>query len=239
MTIRYAIADLKSNSLWSRQQKDFLTGIHGASLWPDETDAEYELKKMLLNSQSMQQVDASNLRVVRVDLDQNRITTIPVATQTLHQMPNNSLQKPLPNPSQGTESCNVQKVVAILEHDDFLKQLNDFCTIATYAEELKTALQCGISLSDKAIEDMLHVIELGTFNACQGYEIAKNVKELRQKRRKMKDELTALNLLIPDEQMDKAKLNAGTCAKWLRNMDSRTYTFRDTTIKQKFGNLVK
>lgn len=246
MSVRYAIADLESNALWSRQQKDFLviqgtdflTSIQGASLWPEETDAEYELKKMLLNSQSMQHVNVPNLRVVQVDLDQHRITTIPVATQALPQMPNGTLQKPLLNPSQVTELRDVKEVAAILEHGDFLKQLNDFCKIATYAEELKTALQYGISLSDKAIEDMLHVIELGTFNACQGYEISKTLKGLRQKRRRMKDELTALNLLIPDEQINRDKMSAAICANWLKNMDGRTYTFRNADVKQKFGNLV-
>lgn len=42
---------------------------------------------------------------------------------------------------------------------------------------------------DEEIQDLLHVLELGTFNASEGYKLAKEIQKLRKERRILKDEM--------------------------------------------------
>lgn len=52
-----------------------------------------------------------------------------------------------------------------------------------------------IQRADWEEQDILHLAELENFNAFQGYSIAEQIKKVRNKRRKYKDELEALNSL--------------------------------------------
>lgn len=57
-----------------------------------------------------------------------------------------------------------------------------------YIEELKQV--------DLEIQDVLHFIENGKFNVVQGYDFAKQIQILRQKRRHVKNEIEPLQSLI-------------------------------------------
>lgn len=52
-----------------------------------------------------------------------------------------------------------------------------------------------VQRSDWEEQDLLHLAELGNFNAAEGYYITKQISNVRKKRRKYKDELEALSEL--------------------------------------------
>ena len=52
--------------------------------------------------------------------------------------------------------------------------------------------QSGI---DKQINDILHFIEFEKFSACEGFKLCRALKELRLKRRKVKNELELINII--------------------------------------------
>lgn len=45
---------------------------------------------------------------------------------------------------------------------------------------------------DSEIQDILHVIELTSFDACKGFKWAKELQKLRKERRRLKDEIESL-----------------------------------------------
>lgn len=49
---------------------------------------------------------------------------------------------------------------------------------------------------EKEMVDLYHVIEFGTFNAVQGYKLAKRVKETRQRRREVKEDVDLLAPIV-------------------------------------------
>ena len=53
-----------------------------------------------------------------------------------------------------------------------------------------------VSYCDKAIQDMLHIIECEKFNVCEGYKYANKLRQLRQQRRVAKNELEAIKPLV-------------------------------------------
>lgn len=48
---------------------------------------------------------------------------------------------------------------------------------------------------DKQISDILHFIEFERFSACEGFKLCKALKELRLKRREIKNELELINII--------------------------------------------
>lgn len=79
--------------------------------------------------------------------------------------------------------------------------------------------------------DLLHLIELTTFNAAEGYKIAKRIKEIRQERRRLKDENEQLKHIEPIltkwrdrlQQLDKV---VGDIRKAKMNKVNRSYRCR-------------
>lgn len=51
---------------------------------------------------------------------------------------------------------------------------------------------------ESEIQDILHVIELTNFNACDGYKWAKELQTLRHQRRMLKDEIDLLEPIAKD-----------------------------------------
>lgn len=92
-------------------------------------------------------------------------------------------------------------------HDEFVKEL---------------------STQDKMTSDILHRIELGTFNACEGYKLCKKIKEVRQERRVIKDELEPLKKLHGTILTIKSKVQKSNknIVKMEQNMQNRSYTPR-------------
>ncbi|WP_339147654.1 MULTISPECIES: hypothetical protein [unclassified Sutcliffiella] len=75
---------------------------------------------------------------------------------------------------------------------------------------------------EEEIQDILHVIELGRFNASDGYKLAKELQNARIERRKLKD---ALELLKPIKDLmtftKPTESNIGKVLGDLRNIKKR------------------
>lgn len=54
-------------------------------------------------------------------------------------------------------------------------------------ENLPSQTYSNLSTLDKEQSDVLHMIEFGNFNACEGYKLAKRLQEIRWARRNAKD----------------------------------------------------
>ena len=87
----------------------------------------------------------------------------------------------------------------------------------------KEWLQDMHSRVDQEISDILHYIEFFSFNACEGYKLAKELKELRLKRRDIKNQLEAINII---SQHTCNMLTDGKTNKALSSIESKQYTPR-------------
>ncbi len=82
------------------------------------------------------------------------------------------------------------------------------CQTCKYAVELKqlfneisdeyNRLYLEIGKCDLKQQDLLHKIESSNFNAAQGYQLAKELKELREKRREVKNDFTIIEMIKKD-----------------------------------------
>ena len=82
------------------------------------------------------------------------------------------------------------------------------CQTYKYAVELKqlfneisdeyNRLYFEIGKCDLKQQDLLHKIESSNFNAAQGYKLAKEIKELREKRREVKNDFTIIEMIKKD-----------------------------------------
>ena len=57
------------------------------------------------------------------------------------------------------------------------------------------------------MQDIMHYAEFATFNASEGYNIAKELKNVREKRRKIKDELDVLTFIQQTVKERKQQIN--------------------------------
>lgn len=89
---------------------------------------------------------------------------------------------------------------------------------------------------DLEIMDILHIIELGTYNAAQGYKLTSKLKELRKKRRILKDELSiyqSIRINFNNKNCNRASQESKKAEQTLEN---RTYSFR---VMKKDNELAK
>ncbi|WP_341323481.1 hypothetical protein NSQ62_08380 [Solibacillus sp. FSL H8-0523] len=91
-----------------------------------------------------------------------------------------------------------------------------------------------ISNADLEIQDLLHLVELGRFNAAEGYSIANQIKEARIKRRNAKDEMeTLFNIKSVINQQSKLEPHVlginKTIERTIKQKSERKYTARVRT----------
>ena len=80
---------------------------------------------------------------------------------------------------------------------EFLEQLSDISNdMIVYQNNLFKQL----SQFDLMEQDVLHKIERDTFNAAQGYKLAKTLKDIRNKRRVVKNEIETFKYIVPLQQ---------------------------------------
>ena len=86
-----------------------------------------------------------------------------------------------------------------------------------------------LSKYDKMQEVILHKIENDKFSACDGYKLAKEIKDIREQRRLVKNEITPLSLLkksIEEQKNNLIKVNKSieSSARKLSNaMENKSY----------------
>ena len=83
---------------------------------------------------------------------------------------------------------------------------------------------------DKEISDILHYIEFYNFSACDGYKLARELKTLRLKRRDIKNQLEAINIIschtcnmLADGKTNKA-LNGIECKQYTPRVLTEMFT---------------
>ena len=70
--------------------------------------------------------------------------------------------------------------------------VTDFDALARIAKSNKDFAVEQLSICDRSLTDVLHRIELGKFNACEGYKLASMIQDILIERRKYKSVLSAI-----------------------------------------------
>ena len=96
--------------------------------------------------------------------------------------------------------------------------VTDFDALARIAKSNKDFAVEQLSICDRSLTDVLHRIELGKFNACEGYKLASMIQDILIERRKYKDFIYLSNVLMSSGADTIVKNNViGS----IRNMDNR------------------
>lgn len=83
---------------------------------------------------------------------------------------------------------------------------------------LKQNLSEEVQRTDNITQDLLHELELGNLDAVEMMAVAKQLKEVRQERRKYKDELARTNTLKGFTDKYNNKLIVGDIIQLLKNL---------------------
>lgn len=104
------------------------------------------------------------------------------------------------------EECEIQKEVKTEKRyvNNFGK-VGDAIELILNLEGYKNTLTEKIVKVDKEICDLLHAAEFKRFNAYQGYEFYRKVRDARIRRREIKDELKEIEIFI--DSVDKRNLD--------------------------------
>lgn len=79
--------------------------------------------------------------------------------------------------------------------DDLKESIGSLSNKLSILKGNKEWLLEELSNIDKQICDVLHFLEFNSFSACEGYKLCKALKELRLKRREVKNELELINIV--------------------------------------------
>lgn len=241
MGIRYAIKEPQSKKFFARNNRQkFVTDPLKASLWQAKKEAEKALKALRKNPQAAIKPLTVNMQVVVIDTEEvikeKEATSTADRNNTEYQTTKATNQ----NWEQLSQEIDSEQFLKSIDSEQILKAIEAYCEFMRRVSGVKQLLQAGISNSDKKVEDLAHVAELGVFNASKGYEISMELKRTRQQRRKEKDALLALAKMIPAEKEEETRKNAENCLAWLETVkQGRTYNFRDKEMEQRFGYLLK
>ena len=106
----------------------------------------------------------------------------------------------------------------------WLSSIGNFKQFVNTFELIKASLCAELGEVNKEMCDILHYIEFGKLNACQGWAAAEMTKNTRQQRRKVKDAMYIIDEIIKGKNRDVSEYeNAQTVIFYLNN---RKYTPR-------------
>lgn len=110
--------------------------------------------------------------------------------------------------------------------DTAIKCINQIIEIVDQANSEYRALSGQLSSLDLETQDLLHFLENETFNVVRGYYLAKQLKDIRIKRRAIKKDLELFQILINSlDSIDFKKINQKLYKK-IENRENYTYTPR-------------
>lgn len=107
--------------------------------------------------------------------------------------------------------------------NDYISTLIQFCSDL---RQYRTNLNYLLSQVDKEICDIMHYIEFNTLDAANGYKMYKMLRDCRLRRRKIKDDLEKVNMIIPALGSAELLGNLKTCLNQMNGLDHRKYTPR-------------
>ncbi len=119
--------------------------------------------------------------------------------------------------------CDVKEThVSVQTWVERIKGLNG---LADDALQRKTELASQLSTPDKRKVDMEHEIEFAAkVNACNGYKMFRELKDLLEQRRIVKDELLIVDTIL---RSDFGKIAAGNIQKCVDGLSTRKYMYRN------------
>ena len=98
--------------------------------------------------------------------------------------------------------------------------------IISEAKIRKEELKISLSNTDKELSNRLHIIELeNNKNACQGYNEYRQIRNIMQKRREIKDELLIISNVLRHDFTGFTKENVH---KSIAGLSNRKFTLRIT-----------
>lgn len=89
----------------------------------------------------------------------------------------------------------VKKDYTKIDFDQFQKDFDDLSEQFRSIKSNKNSLVEQLSEADRKISDIEHYLEFYTFNACDGYKLAKGLKEILMERRKIKNQFKIIEAL--------------------------------------------
>lgn len=129
-----------------------------------------------------------------------------------------------------------------MDQVEFISMFEKFVRLLGLIPAIRDELSKKISQEDGAItQDFLHTIELGKFNAFEGYKLTKEFQKSRQNRRKLKDCFEILSKLV-NFNCRIAEITSNTIKdtqNLIESMEKREYTYRSKKLRDTFGYLLK
>lgn len=101
---------------------------------------------------------------------------------------------------------------------DVIKIIKDFANLLNSAENEWDDIYKMIGEIDDEMQDLLHEAELTVFNAAEGYDLAKKIQEVRQRRRELKNRREILRFV--KDFIDNNKKLTITLFKMAQNMEN-------------------
>lgn len=126
--------------------------------------------------------------------------------------------------SDSTTKVNAQ--YTYVDVNDLKNSINNLSSKLAILQGNKEWLLEEESNLDKQISDILHFLEFNTFSACEGYKLCKALKELRLKRREVKNELEIINII---NMHNCTHIANGNTNKAISGIEHKQYTPRVLT----------
>ena len=133
------------------------------------------------------------------------------------------------------EEINLDNQKSNIKKFDWVEYLEQFCEITSLITERCNELTNELSEVDQEICDVLHLIELYELTAEEEIKVAEMLKELRQRRRDIKDEAQCLECVKKSIGNSGNIAEAKTLIKQMKRMEHRVY--RPRRLSDLFENM--
>lgn len=122
------------------------------------------------------------------------------------------------------QDTNVSGGTHAISRQDIENAVASLCQIMREMNADAPELAKNLGTVDRKISDVLHFLELNSFNAVNGYHLSKRLKDLRIERRNIKDRM-AWNAIM--KNLSYTSVTTGDLVKSLQGLDTRKYTPRE------------
>lgn len=125
-----------------------------------------------------------------------------------------------------TDLKQTEKVMETDVTQEWISRIRGLNGLIQDAKIRKVELTQQLSDVDEQLCDIYHYIEFSKLNACQGYKAAKMIKDKRIARRRIKNELQVLSIILSSNISDEIEQEV---VGRIKGMDNRVYNPRSLT----------
>ena len=125
-----------------------------------------------------------------------------------------------------TDLKQTEKVMETDVTQEWISRIRGLNGLIQDAKIRKVELTQQLSNVDEQLCDIYHYIEFSKLNACQGYKAAKMIKDKRIARRRIKNELQVLSIILSSNISDEIEQEV---VGRIKGMDNRVYNPRSLT----------